>query len=552
MVWPVILNVGARQTIAQARNDALAATDASVLAFVDDDVVVRPGWREALLRAWSRAPSDRACIGGPIGAMYVGDRPEWLTDAMLGVLGVCSDGATFHGGNVSFRTTALRGIGGFWPMRGRKELRDWFSEEHHAQEQLIAAGWTIAGEPNAAADRMILGPALGPLELFERRARYGARAALVSNSRRRATAARTLARSSAGAVLAAARRDNVRATDRAARAAQSAGALVAPLLAGRDLEPTAAETPFLYSVPRPSARSWRHRRSMAPLILAYHRVDDESEVTPACFAQHMEVLATCRTPVPLEAIVARDAPHDAAAVTFDDGYHATIDNVRPVLGAAGIPATVFVCTAHVRTGRAFWWDVIERLLRSAGTAPVCLTVDGEARAWARADRARGHIVAWLQPKLPATIAAAVEALVRDLGGTVDALTSERPLTVEDVRALGRADGITVGSHTREHTNLRHVDGERRRHELVGSREDLAGWLGGEPPAGFAYPYGVPGADLDGETELAVRSAGYSFAVATSDGVVKPGTDRYALPRVAPTGGTADEFDRMLRNYGTRL
>jgi peptidoglycan/xylan/chitin deacetylase (PgdA/CDA1 family) len=552
MVEPVIVDVRACRTIAQARNEALAATDAGVLAFVDDDIAVRPGWREALLRAWSRAPRDCACIGGPIDAMYVGDRPEWLTDAMAGVLGVSAGGATFHGGNVSFRTTALRGIGGFWPMRGREELYDWFSEEHYAQEQLIEAGWTIAGEPTAAADRIILGAELGPLDLFARRARYGARAARASDRGGRAMAARTLARSAAGAALAATRRDRVRATERAARAAQSAGVLIAPLLARHDLEATADETPFLYSVQRPTARSRpRPRRSIAPLILAYHRVDDQSGVAPAHFAQHMEVLTACRTPATLEAIVACDAPRDAAAVTFDDGYHETIQNVRPVLAATGMPATVFVTTGHVRTGRAFWWDVVERLLRSAGTASVRLTVDGETRGWARADRARRHVVAWLQPKSPTTIAAAVEALARDLGGSEDALPNERPLTVDDVRALGATDGIAFGSHTREHANLRHIDAVHRRDELVGSREDLAEWLGCDPPAGFAYPYGVPGADLDDETQEAVRSAGYSFAVATAAGAVTRWTDRFALPRVAPPEAGADAFRRMLRVYGTR-
>jgi len=43
---------------------------------------------------------------------------------------------------VSFRVEALLGIGGFWPVSGRPELRDWFTEEHHAQRELAAAGWS--------------------------------------------------------------------------------------------------------------------------------------------------------------------------------------------------------------------------------------------------------------------------------------------------------------------------------------------------------------------------------------------------------------------------
>ena len=61
---------------------------ADVLAFVDDDIAVGDGWLAALREAWNRAPEDRGCIGGPIGARFTGPRPRWLTDPLLGVLGV--------------------------------------------------------------------------------------------------------------------------------------------------------------------------------------------------------------------------------------------------------------------------------------------------------------------------------------------------------------------------------------------------------------------------------------------------------------------------------
>ena len=52
------------QGLAKARNAALAATTADVLAFVDDDVAVEPGWLAALQRAWATAPDDCGFIGG--------------------------------------------------------------------------------------------------------------------------------------------------------------------------------------------------------------------------------------------------------------------------------------------------------------------------------------------------------------------------------------------------------------------------------------------------------------------------------------------------------
>ena len=75
----------------------------------------------------------------------------------------------------------------------------------------------------------------------------------------------------------------------------------------------------------------------------------------------------------------------------------------------------------------------------------------------------------------------------------------------------------MGAHTRTHVNLRYVDAARLMEELSGSRDDLATWLEIEAPHGLAYPFGVPGADVDADTRCAARSAGYDYAVVNSPG-----------------------------------
>ena len=107
-------------------------------------------------------------------------------------------------------------------------------------------------------------------------------------------------------------------------------------------------------------------------------------------------------------------PH-AAAVTFDDGYQDNLDNAAPALAAAGVPATLFVATGHVAEGQGFWWDEVERLLRTApeGVKPVLtLELAGQRRAF-RVGRsqerriAREHLHRWLQPMAPEVIDSAL-------------------------------------------------------------------------------------------------------------------------------------------------
>src|SRR3954468_14242818 len=58
-----------RPGLSHARNRALewaAGAGADVLAFVDDDALVDPGWYDALRARWDEAPADIACIGGAV------------------------------------------------------------------------------------------------------------------------------------------------------------------------------------------------------------------------------------------------------------------------------------------------------------------------------------------------------------------------------------------------------------------------------------------------------------------------------------------------------
>jgi peptidoglycan/xylan/chitin deacetylase (PgdA/CDA1 family)/GT2 family glycosyltransferase len=97
-----------------------------------------------------------------------------------------------------------------------------------------------------------------------------------------------------------------------------------------------------------------------------------------------------------------------------------------------------------------------------------------------------------------------------------------------LRALAE-HGIEVGSHTRSHPRLVELSGDEVRKELESPVADLAE-LGLGPPRAFAYPYGV----WNREIAEAVERAGYEAAFTVAPGVVAPGADRFALPRIEVT------------------
>jgi peptidoglycan/xylan/chitin deacetylase (PgdA/CDA1 family) len=294
-----------------------------------------------------------------------------------------------------------------------------------------------------------------------------------------------------------------------------------------------------------------------PLVLLYHRVaaggDDPMALTvsPRHFAQQLELLATRRTPVALEEIVAGQAPASAVAVTIDDGYADILNVALPELQAARVPVTVFVSSGHVGCGKAFWWDALARALRvaPADAGPIELAINGEVRTWPARDRAEREVVfrwvaAWLHAQPPETIDGALRTIAQwaRVGDPLAPTPEDRPMTVEELRRVAASPLVRIESHGRGHPCLAALPAERQAADLARARDDLASWLG-RSPNGLAYPFGVVGVDVDEATRRAARDAGYAYAVLNGCGWPN---DPMAIPRAAVGDAGADAFDAWLR------
>jgi glycosyltransferase involved in cell wall biosynthesis len=224
-----------RPGLSRARNRALAwCGDGDVLAFVDDDAVVDPGWHEALRSAWAAARDDVACIGGPIRPRFDAERPAWLSEPLLPMLTLLDlgpeacdldpDVTTVYGANISFRVGPLRAAGEFDPAFGHSDGRVFFSEEDEAQRALADLGYRTRYEPAPGVRHVIPPERLAPRAFLRRRFAYGATLG-VRGARPRSLALRQALSSAVGCVPAALAGDSARLMERAVRVAENAGVL---------------------------------------------------------------------------------------------------------------------------------------------------------------------------------------------------------------------------------------------------------------------------------------------------------------------------------------
>ena len=272
-------------------------------------------------------------------------------------------------------------------------------------------------------------------------------------------------------------------------------------------------------------------------------------MAPERFAQQLDVLAAQRRVVGLDELASEREP-GTAAITFDDGYRDNAVAAAPALAARSLPWTLFASTGHVDDGRPFWWDEVDRAFAAApaagAAAELALDLPGGRRAWRTAsaegrEQARAAVLAALQALDADAIAGALAAVREWAPAPGD---GPRAMAVDDLRELAASPGVAIGAHTRTHRGLAYAPPGDQRAEVRRSREDLEAWLGRAPTA-FAYPFGVPGADVDAVTLAIVREAGFACAFVNVPGPVTARSDAYALPRAAVADVGADAFARWL-------
>lgn len=203
-------------------------------------------------------------------------------------------------------------------------------------------------------------------------------------------------------------------------------------------------------------------------ILTYHSIDGSGSpisVAPAVFERHVRSLAAGSVAVvPLADLLRTPDDVDAVSITFDDGYVNFATEAWPRLAERGLPVTVFVPTSHA--GRTNAWMATPGL-----------------------DMPQLPLLGW--------------------------------------DALGRLQekGVSLGAHSRTHSDLRALAGAALADEVYGSFDDLLKQTGRRPDT-FAYPYGHWTPAL-----LPVVRSACSLACTTHMRWLTDGEDPHLLPRL---------------------
>ncbi|MDB4912962.1 MAG: polysaccharide deacetylase [Gemmatimonadetes bacterium] len=273
----------------------------------------------------------------------------------------------------------------------------------------------------------------------------------------------------------------------------------------------------------PNFATRRHRSDI--LVIAYHNVrragrqvngDPSLHLSEKDFEQQLDAILETHDVIPLQSVFERvEAPRRARIViTFDDAYSSALEVAVPMLVQRGLPATIFVAPALL--GMTTWWDEL-------GSFPGGLS-----------KQVRGVALSRHRGERQAILKAAECSSGAQADRVVPAIAS-----LEQVREIAQAPGISIGSHTLSHRNLAALDAEDCMRELLESRRWLEVQVPGSIPW-IAYPYGL----YTPTVARQAADAGYRGAFRVDGGWIRPSADldAFTLPRFnVPSGMSLDGF-----------
>jgi peptidoglycan/xylan/chitin deacetylase (PgdA/CDA1 family) len=254
------------------------------------------------------------------------------------------------------------------------------------------------------------------------------------------------------------------------------------------------------------------------------------------FARQMQWLCNNRPVVSMIALAAAHrgagaVPDDAVAVTFDDGFLNNFEQAWPVLEEYRIPATIYLATGYIGTGRMMWTDQLEAILIE--TARQSVRFEGIEYSL-HSGRDRIATLTAIKRAMKAMTNAGKEqslaALRAELGVQPD---NAHPLyafmTWDHVRRMTRSPLIDFGAHTVDHVALARVLVDEMERQIDDSVAAVARETGLSCGL-FSYPEGQD-ADYNETVISALKSRGFDHTPSAIDGDNEIGkTDPFHIRR----------------------
>lgn len=243
-------------------------------------------------------------------------------------------------------------------------------------------------------------------------------------------------------------------------------------------------------------------------------------------------------------------PKRCAVVTFDDGWIDNFENAFPILKQYNVPATIFVCTDFVNTGKKLWFhEILHSIkwqkLNSEQLSQVLAKFQNESSVRSTRTMSLSEHISTdvlidnffhLAKELNADQLENLATGLSQISGKTDEYWMQKRFSLnwEEITAMEQSV-IEIGSHGKSHRLLTSIPDHEVVSELSESKLQIEKRLGKKVRT-FAYPNG----SYDENIKRMTAEAGYEGAFAVSSET--SASDLFAVPRTGVHEGANAGFN----------
>ena len=218
-------------------------------------------------------------------------------------------------------------------------------------------------------------------------------------------------------------------------------------------------------------------------------------------------------------------------ITFDDGYKDNLTNAYPILQRYKLPATLFLATGFVDTGKAKFEDTITYIfsLNDVETIDIrSLQIKKTIKSKNERDATLAKICYALNKLDIDKCKEVVNELCTKYNIKPDSLKdmNDVMLTWDEIKQVDR-QLMTIGAHSITHQNLTKLSHKQQVNEIVKSKSVIEQQLK-YPVTLFSYPLGF----YDSNVTDVLKDTGYKCAVTTEPCVNNGDIDFFKLKRIS--------------------
>lgn len=303
----------------------------------------------------------------------------------------------------------------------------------------------------------------------------------------------------------------------------------------------------------------RFEHSHNAVLVVYHSINEYREdcirvpniVTPTAFEAQIQHLASTASIITLQEYLdhieeGKPLLNKSIVITFDDGYKDNLTIASRILQKYGIPATFFIATGYIGTGKMKWEDQLSCLIRRSKAEIVSLDfLSSDASLNIGSDKDKFKVIDALVNVLGHLSQTERLKILDELRKQFKVKCDNQAdimMTWDDVRQLANNPMFSIGSHTVTHQHLTRIPLDDVVFEVTSSKKHLENEIRC-PIKLFSYPYG----DFNHDVITALQSAGYTSAGTIEYGQNSIYSDPFRLKRVLVPDQSGVQF-----NVGMRL